>query len=139
VEKAMKHPTSRSYQVLAIMELYKRNFKEALDNAEHAVSISPNDADALETLGRIMVSVGRPEEGITYVKRSIMLDPLHKSTYRIGTAYFNMKEYEQAVEYLEKAIKDFPDNYGQRGPLAAAYAYLGNDIKAKKAFEEFYN
>jgi len=138
VEKAMKHPTSRGYQVMATLELYKRNFAEAIDNAEHAVSISPNDADASYTLGRIMVYAGRPEEGIKYFKRSIMLDPLHKSTDGIGFAYFVMGDYEQAVKYGEKYIKDYPENYGYRSLLAVAYAFLGNDIKAKKAFEEFH-
>jgi len=138
VEKAMKHPTSRGYQVMATMELFKRNYKEAVENAEHAVSISPNDADALYTLGRIMVYVGKPEEGMQYYKRSIMLDPLHKSTGGIGFAYFVMGDYEQATKYIEKQLKDYPETYGIRSTLAASYAFLGNDIKAKKAFEEFY-
>jgi adenylate cyclase len=137
VENAMKHPTSRAYQVMAIMELFKRNFEMAIDNAEQAVSISPNDADALSTLGRIMVCVGKPEEGIKYYKRSIMLDPLHKSTGGIGVAYFTMGDYEQAVKYIEKHLKDFPKTYGIRSMLAASYAFLGNDAKAQKAFKEF--
>jgi len=138
VEKAMKHPTSRGYQVMAILELYKRNFEEAIDNAEHAVSLSPNDADALYTLGRIMVWVGKPEEAMKYYKKSIMLDPLHKSTDGIAFAYSAMGDYEQAVKYGEKAIRDYPENYRLRALIASAYAFLGNDVKAKKAFEEFY-
>jgi len=122
---------------LAILELFKRNFEEAIDNAEHAVSISPNDADALYTLGRIMVFVGKPEEGMKYYKRSIMLDPLHKTTDGIGFAYFVMGDYEQTVKYIEKALKDYPENYKIRALLASSYAFLGNDVKAKKAYEEF--
>jgi TolB-like protein/class 3 adenylate cyclase len=137
VENAMKHPTSRAYQVMAIMELFKRNFEKALDSAENAVSISPNDADALSTLGRIMVCVGKPEEAINHYKRSIMLDPLHKSTGGIGVAYFTMGDYEQAVKYIEKHLKDFPKTYGIRSMLAASYAFLGNEAKAQKAFKEF--
>ena len=138
VENAMKKPTSRGYQVMAFMELYRRNFKEAIDNAEHAVSISPNDADALETLGRVLGWAGKPEKAISYYRRSIMLDPLTKSTFNIGGAYYVMGDYEQAVKYIEKAIKDFPENYGQRAALAASYAFLGNDAKARKAFKEFH-
>jgi adenylate cyclase len=138
VELAMKKPTSRSYQALALLELYKRNFSRAVDYAEHAVAISPNDADALHNLGRIMVFADNPVEGIKYLKRSIMLDPLHKSTGGIGFAYFTMGDYEQAVKYIEKQLKDYPETYGVRAILASAYAFLGNDIKAKKAFEEFW-
>ena len=66
------------------MELSKRNFKRAIDNAEHAVAISPNDADAFATLGTVMVMADNPEEGIKYYKNSITLDPLNKSTGGIG-------------------------------------------------------
>ncbi|MEJ2286383.1 MAG: tetratricopeptide repeat protein, partial [Desulfobacterales bacterium] len=138
VEKAMERPTSRGYQFMALLELYKRHFGKAVENAELAVSISPNDADALYTLGRIMVYVGKPEEALKYYKKSIMLDPLHKSTDGIGVAYFVKEDYEQAVKYIEKALKDYPENYRLRSMLAASYEFLGNDVKAKKAFEEFY-
>jgi len=135
VELAMKKPTSRGYQVLARMELYKRNFDRAIDCALRAVAIAPNDADALETLGLI---TDNPTEAIKYYKRSIMLDPLHKSTAGIGRAYFAMGDYEQAVKYIEKALKDYPETFALYGNLAAAYALLGNDIKAKEAFKDFF-
>jgi len=138
VELAMKKPTSRSYQILALMELYKRNFSRAIDYAEHAVAISPNDADALDTLGLIMIYADNPEEAIKYRKRSIMLDPLHKSTGGIGHAYFTMGNYEQAIKYFEKQLKDYPDLYAMSGWLASAYALIGDDIKAKKAFEKYF-
>jgi len=76
-------------------------------------------------------------EGIKHHKKAIMLDPLHKSTGGIGHAYFTMGDYEQAVRYIEKALKVYPDAYGIRSRLASSYAFLGNDIKAKKAFKEW--
>lgn len=138
VETAMKkRPTSMAYQVLAKMELFRRNFDEAIDYAEHALAIAPNDADALETLGYIMSYAANPVKAINYYKRAIMIDPLKKSTGGIGNAYFELGDYEKATEYIENHIKDYPEIYGLRAPLAAAYAFLGNDTKAKKAFEEF--
>jgi tetratricopeptide (TPR) repeat protein len=137
-EKAMKQPTARGYQVMASLELDKRNFKKAIDNAEHAVSIAPNDADAFYTLGRVMVYTDNPEKGMTYYKKSIMLDPLHKSTDGIGFAYFVMGDYESAVKYIEKFFKDYSECAGIRSILVASYAFLGNDIKAKEAFENWF-
>jgi adenylate cyclase len=138
VESDMKKPTSRSYQVLARMELWKRHFSSAVDYAQHAVAISPNDADALETLGFVMVYVDNPEAAIKYYKKSIMLDPLHKSTGGIGFAYFSMGNYEQAVIHIEKALKDYPKTYGIRGALASAYAHIGNEANARKTFKDFH-
>ncbi|MGV7223684.1 MAG: tetratricopeptide repeat protein [Nitrospinales bacterium] len=138
LESAMKNPTSRAYQVKSYMELKKRNFDEVVEYAELSVTISPNDSDAWEALGRALVMTGNPEAGIKKYKKAIMLDPLHKSTGGIGYAYFTMGDYEQAVRYIEKALKDYPKTYGVRGFLAASYAFLGNDVKAKKTFEEFF-
>jgi TolB-like protein/Flp pilus assembly protein TadD len=137
VKKAIKKPTSTSFQVLARLEHFKRNFSEAVDYAEHAVAISPNDADALYTLGAIMVWTDKPEQGIKYIKKSIMLDPLYKSTGEIGRAYFIMGDYELAAKYIEKNLKDYPENYQIQGILASTYAYLGNDALAKKAYKKF--
>jgi len=138
LELSMKKPTSRTYQVLASRELYKRNFNKALNFAKKAVNISPNDSDALFAYGRVLVYYGSPEKAITQYKKAIMLDPLHQTTGGIGFAYFSLGDYEQAVKYTEKALKDYPETYGIRGHLASSYGFLGNDIKAKKALDEFF-
>lgn len=138
VELSMKKPTSRTYQVLAELELFKRNFNKAVEYAAHAVAISPNDADALYNYGKILVWTDNPEEAIRYFKKSIMLDPLHTSTGGIGFAYYAMGNYEQAIKYIEKQLKDFPETYSTRAMLASAYAFVGNEIKAKKAFKDFF-
>ena len=82
---------------------------------------------------------GNPEKAITQYKKAIMLDPLHQTTGGIGFAYFSMGDYEKAVKYIEKALKDYPETYGIRGHLASSYAFLGNDIKAKKALDEYFS
>lgn len=132
LDLAMKNPSSRSYQVLARMELYKRNYDRAIDHAERAVSLAPNDADAWEALGSIMIYAGHPVKAIKYYKRSIMLDPLHKSTGGIGFAYFAMGDYGQAVKYIAKSFEDNPERKSFLCFLAAAYAFLGDDEKAKR-------
>ena len=139
LEIAMKKPTSRAYQLMARMELFKRNFDNAIDLARHAVSMSPNDADAMENLGNILVWSGSSEEAIEYYQKSIMLDPLYKSTNGIGFAYFTMGDFEKAVKYIEKALKDYPNAMSGYGGLAAAYGFLGNEMKAKAAFKKFYS
>ena len=84
-----------------------------------------------------MVYIGNPEEAIKYFKRSIMLDPLHKSTGRIGVSYFTMGDYDKGVKYIEKELKDYPARTLFYAFLASSCAFLGNDIKAKKAFKDW--
>jgi adenylate cyclase len=96
---AMKKPTTYSYILLALMELWRRHYRESIEYAEKAVLISPNNADALTFLGYILTANGNPEKGIAYHKKAIMLDPLHGTTMGIGVAYFTMEEYQEAVKY----------------------------------------
>ncbi len=133
----MKKPTSRAYQLMALMELYKRHFKEAIEFAEMAVAISPNDADALYDLGMVMTFADNPKAGIKYFKKSIMLDPLHKDTHGIGAAYFSMGDYEKAVKYIDIGLTDNPERIPMLAFSAASYAFMGNDVEAKKAFEKW--
>jgi len=93
---------------------------------------------ALENFAHVLVRTGNPETGIKNYQKAIMLDPLHMSTGGIGHAYFTMGNYQQAVKYIEKALKDYPDTYGVRSVLAASYTFLGDDVKARKAFEKFW-
>jgi len=139
LELSMKKPTSKTYQVLAFHELSKRNFNKALDFAKKAVNISPSDSDALSAYGLVLLCCDNPEKAIIQHKKAIMLDPLHKSTGGIGVAYFFMGDYEQAVQYIEKELKDYPEKKALHGFLASSYAFLGNDIKAKKALDEYFS
>ena len=86
----MKKPTAYSYTLMALMELWRRHYRESIKYAEKAVLISPNNADILVMLGLILTANGNPEKGIEYHKKAIMLDPLHATTMGIGFAFFTI-------------------------------------------------
>lgn len=138
LELAMKKPNSRTYQLMASRELHKRNYNKATEYIQQALSISPNNADAIMEFGNILIFIGNPKEALKYYKKAIMLDPLYKSTGGIGRAYFHLRDYEQASKYLEKSIKDYPETKSIHGMLAATYSYLGDTTNAKMELDKFY-
>jgi TolB-like protein len=134
---AMKKPTAYSYILMALMELWRRHYRESIEYAEKAVTTSPNNADVLTWFGLILTANGNPEMGIEYQKKAIMLDPLHGTTMGIGVAYFTMGKYEEAVKYIEKGLSDKPEMIPFFAFSAAAHAFIGNDDQAKKAYEKW--
>lgn len=137
LEASMKKPTSQSYQLMALMELWRRHYEESIEYAEKAVAISPNNADALANLRLILILTDNQELGIKYLKKAIMLDPLHQTTLGIGVAYFTVGKYEKAVKYIEKSLSDKPEMNPFFAFSAAAHAFIGNDSMAKQAYEKW--
>ena len=122
---------------MAMMELWRRHYKQSIDCAEKAVVISPNNADALANLGLILIFTGHTELGIKYTKKAIMHDPLQQTTLGIGVAYFTVGKYEEAVKYIEKGLTDEPEMIPFCAFSAAAHAFIGNDSKARQAYKKW--
>jgi tetratricopeptide (TPR) repeat protein len=94
-------------------------------------------------MGQVLIYSGKPEEAVEYLKRAMRLDPLNPAypLLLLGEAHFNMEQYEEAVNFIKRAIKHNPDLvnkksvYQGRGSiiLAAAYGQLGRLEEAQDA------
>jgi TolB-like protein len=133
--EAMKQPTSTSYQVAGHMNLYLRQYDEAVSAVEKALALDPNDPACHLTACRVLIACGRPAEGMEHAKMMMRLDPLNPVRYLafMGMAHFFMGEWEEAVTAAEQALKLNPETYNAAVILAAAYAHLGRDEEAKAA------
>jgi tetratricopeptide (TPR) repeat protein len=53
-----------------------------------ALAMDPGDADAQIGMGHALMSLGKPEEAVKYLRRAVAADPLNSEAhYRLGTAY----------------------------------------------------
>jgi adenylate cyclase len=137
LQKAMKQPTSIAYNVSSQMYLYRRQHKEAISELERALSLDPNDAASLASMGYTLSMAGRPKEAIEYINRGMRLDPSNPSRYLalLGMANFCMGELAQAATLSEKALRLNPKNVSMGFQLAAFYGLLGRDQEARAALE----
>jgi TolB-like protein/class 3 adenylate cyclase len=135
LEKAITSPTSLSHRVASSMALNRRQFKEAIEEAERAIALNPNDASCHYTMAEALVYGGKPNKGIEYIETAMRLDPRFQTDplYLHGIAYFSLGQYEKAVSLLERALKRIPAPGQQMFPLIAAYAHLGRLKEASKA------
>ena len=87
--------------------MFKRQYEKAIAEAERAIALDPNRADAYSMLGAVLHMVGRPQEAIAPLEKAIRINPMAPSIYfrRLGTAYRDIGRYEEAIVQLKKAIR----------------------------------
>ncbi len=119
--------------------LYRQgDYEGGLAEAEQALSISPNLADAHGERGATLIFSGRLKEGLTALERCIRLDPRRSAVRlnQIALGLYLSREYEAAVGAAKRTIRLYPDYPNTYRWLAAALGQLGRFEEAKVALEK---
>jgi TolB-like protein/Flp pilus assembly protein TadD len=112
---------------------WKRQYEMAIASGERAVQVAPGCADAYFYLGRALSYACRDREAIGYFDKAIRMNPFPPSFYymHLGMAHFNLRQYEQAVLDLKKALTLSPKNQPARRALIGTYIEMGRLEEAK--------
>jgi adenylate cyclase len=125
---------------LAIALHSQGDHEGAQAEAERALTISPNLADAHGALGVVLTFSGRPKEGLAALKTCIRLDPRAPSLvfrlFQIALALYFCREYAAAAEAATQAIRSYPDRPASHRVLVAALGQMGRTEEAKEAREK---
>jgi tetratricopeptide (TPR) repeat protein len=115
------------YFVQGQIELFRRNYQAAIRNAQQAIEIKPNYADAHALLAWILHFAGRPDDGLASIERAVRLNPRVPAVYRVirGTLHYAKEQIDQALVEIESAADASPSYQLLRVWLAAAYAAAG--------------
>ena len=110
----------------------KLNFNEhdkAVYHQERALSLNPNSDLIVVQQGEVLTWLGRPEEGIEWVRRAMRLNPYHPERFwsHLGRAQYSARVYADAIASYSKLTA--PD-HTHHAFLAAASAQLGNRTAA---------
>ena len=127
------------HSLLGFLYSINRQYEKAIEEAEKAVTLSPNSAEIRRHMALIYNYVGRREEAITAAKQAIRLNP-HPPPYYfqiLGEALLMAGQYEEAIEAYKKGLHVDPKHASSMWGLAMAYALLGREKEAKAIVEEF--
>ena len=98
------------------------------------LQIHEEDALVLYEVGGSYDVLGEEKEAIPYYQQAIDHgldgDDLQECLVCLGSSQRNVGDFEEAVETLEEAADQFPDNNSSRAFLALAYYSDGQDDKA---------
>ena len=106
--------------------------------AERALSLNPNSADALSGMGTLIASAGDWDRGAALLRKAIALDPNYPSWYHFvfGHKHAHNKDFEAALsEYLKV---DAPDFFWTHANLASVYGHLGKLEDATRALDRLF-
>jgi tetratricopeptide (TPR) repeat protein len=111
---------------------------DAVAVANRAATIVPGDSETMLWLGYYLQWVGRGEEAVAAVKKSIELNPMYLSgrnlTYLdfMGQACFAAGLYEESISSIKKAIEIYGSSVVRDPFLIASYSMLGRMDEAKE-------
>jgi adenylate cyclase len=121
------------HSLLAHVYLMKRQFEMAIAEAERAVALNPNGADAQAHLGIILNYVGRREGAIASLEKAIRLNPIPPNWYAfsLGEAYCLAGQHEKALAAYEQVLHRYPDDIRALIGSAATHSLLGREEEAR--------
>jgi adenylate cyclase len=131
-----------SYMALASVYLMQGKHDDALAAANRAANIQPGDSDTIVWLGYYLQWVGRGEEAVTAVKKSIELNPMYLSGgYPVyvdfmGQTCFTAGLYEEAISNMKKAIELYGPSVHRYQFVIASYSMLGRMDEAKEHVQQ---
>lgn len=113
----------------------------ALAEFTETLKHSPKFARAHAQRGAELLYLGRPREGIAEVEAAISLSPKSPSLgmfqWIIGRAKFILGEDQEAIDWLDKSVKAWPNLWYNRAYLVAAYTMTGKKAAASRALKAF--
>jgi len=121
----------RCHWLLGLIYVYC-DLDRAAFHHRRAIALNPNDANAIASLGLLLVFLGRPEEGIDQIREAMRLNPYHPDWYwsDLSAALYATRRYSEAIEVLRRIARP---GYWQWCRLAACYAQLDRMDEAKAA------
>ncbi len=132
--------TGWSQSAMAWVKFATGNWPEAMEFAQRAQRLAPQDVHVLEFVSLVLLYSGSFEQVVEISEGALSKFELERGYVfqnAMGSAKFHMKDYEGAVSAFEKAT----EKGGPVGPVSVAYLMashqmLGNKAEAKTLSEQ---
>lgn len=123
------------------VEIFNKDYKNALAEAEQAILLGPNYADGYGLLANILNYAGKSKQAKIEMQKAMGLNPNHPFIYKViyGEILFNLHEYEAAISNFKHALERNPEAQEARLWLAASYAQTGQVEEAQWQIEHIRN
>jgi adenylate cyclase len=117
------------HRILAALNLNRDDHDKAAYHQERALALNPNYDLVVVQQGELLTWLGRPEEGIDWIKKAMRLNPYHPERFwsHLGRACYCAEKYADAIEAFSRMTR--PD-YTHHAFLAATFAQMGNAVAA---------
>jgi adenylate cyclase len=130
----------RAHISLGVLRRFQNRLGEARIELETAIALDRNHTVAFRNLGITLIQMGKPEEAIPYIEKSIRLSPHDPSIVAnyssLGECHLFLGNLDQAIELLRKARAANPPAFGTLLILAGALGLRGDLHEARAEIAE---
>jgi adenylate cyclase len=133
---ALNPATTRAYDALSIVHLFRKRYDLALAQMDRALEFNPSDADNYAQRGTILVWAGHAAEALPWLEGALRFDRTNGvAAASLCRAYYFLRRYTEAVDACDRGLSR---NAGRNTQmithvfLAAIYAALNRDQDAKR-------
>jgi adenylate cyclase len=125
-------------EALGNVQLFRRQYDEAVTVARRWIEIEPGNADAYANLAGALIVRGEPEQVISLIDKAMRLNPFYPFYYVLykGLAYKAMDRYEEALDAIKRSVAQNPNALHPQIHLAACLGLLGMKAAASEALTE---
>jgi adenylate cyclase len=126
---ALDDNDSDVHRILAALNLNRNEHDKAVYHQERALALNPNYDLVVVQQGELLTWLGRPEEGIDWIKKAMRLNPYHPERFwsHLGRACYCAEKYAEAAEAFSRITR--PD-HTHHAFLAATFARMDNAVAA---------
>src|SRR5262249_11076754 len=117
------------HRILAALKLNFNEHDKAIYHQERALSLNPNSDLIVVQQGELLTWLGRPEEGIEWIRRAMRLNPYHPERFwsHLGRGQYTARLYGDAIGSFSNLTA--PDQT-HHAFLAVSSAQLGDRTSA---------
>jgi adenylate cyclase len=117
------------HRILAAVNLAHDEHEKARYHQERALGLNPNNDLILVQNGELLTWLGRPKDGIEWIRKAMRVNPYHPERFwnHLGRAHYTAGQYPETVEALSRLTR--PD-HTHHAFLAAALAQMGDKTAA---------
>ncbi len=117
------------HRILAAISVIRNDLTRARYHQERALALNPNYDLVVVQQGELLTWLGRPQEGIEWIRKAMRLNPHHPERFwsHLGKAHFASRQYKEAIEaFMHLSTMDAV----QHAFVAATYSWLGDSMAA---------
>jgi TolB-like protein len=134
---AAQPDNSAAHMAKAYVFVAKRQWPQAIAEADAAIAVNPNYAEAHAQRGFWNSYLGRAEDGFSGLETAFRLSPRDSRVpiWQTNVCFLHnlLAQWQQAIEWCERAVASAPENLYAWVHLAAANARAGHDKQAREA------
>jgi adenylate cyclase len=126
---ALDDNDSDVHRILAAVSLASDDHGRAEYHQERGLALNPNNDLIVVQQGELLTWLGRPEEGLEWIRKAMRLNPYHPERFwnHLGRAYFVARRYAEAIEAFMRITRPDATHHAF---LAAAHAQLDHAAAA---------